>query len=115
MDVGGGSLVKAPRAKATASVRDMTDAQLADEHRGHTFAKLRTKDKLEAIEAELDRRGLEFAQGEHSFVSRQLTEIGLVDLKRLRADLGDAIWREYGIPGSNRFWRSDLRKKDQPK
>ncbi len=104
--------VRIGKPKAPSSVFDMTDAQLADEHRGHTFAKLRTKDKLQAIEAELDRRGLEFAQGEHSFVSRQITDVGLVDLKRLRADLGDDIWREYGIPGSNRFWRSDLKKKE---
>lgn len=108
------TVMKAAKPKVPASVVDMTDGQLADEHRGHTFARLRTKDKLTAIEAELDRRGLEFAQGEHSFVSRQITDVGLVDLKRLRADLGDDIWREYGIPGSTRFWRSDLKKKDQP-
>ncbi|WP_158811198.1 hypothetical protein [Beijerinckia sp. L45] len=94
-------------------VTEMTAGQLADEHRGYTFAKNRAKDRLKEIEAELDRRGLFCAQGQQAFVTRQLADIGLVDLKRLRADLGDGIWIEYRIPGSEEFWRSGTLKKDQ--
>ncbi len=98
--------MKPAKAKVPTSVVDMTDGQLADEHRGHTFAKQRAKDRLKAIEDELDRRGLVAAKGELGLVSRQLADVGLVDIKRLRADLGEDICREYAIAGSNEFWRS---------
>lgn len=103
---------KGIRAKAAIPISEMTDGQLADEHRNHSFALKRTKDKLKEIEDELDRRNLVSAQSDVSFVSKQIGDIGLADLKRLRADLGDNIWREYAIPGSREFWRSELRKKD---
>ncbi len=113
VDVGGGGAAKAMRTKQPASVHNMADGMLADEHRGYTFAKQRAKDRLKAIEDELDRRGLVSAKGELGIVSRQLADVGLVDIKRLRADLGEDICREYAIAGSNEFWRSRTLKPEE--
>lgn len=84
----------------------MTPAQLADEHRGCTMGKWRYDQKLQEVEAELKRRKLNSAEGERAIVSKQIGDIGLVDFKRLRADLGEDICREYAVPGSREFWRS---------
>lgn len=97
---------KAIRPQQPNSVHNMTDGQLADEHRGCGLGKWRYEQKLKEIEAELKRRGLSSAQGERAIVSLQIGDIGLVDLKRLRADLGENICREYAIPNSHLFWRS---------
>ena len=100
------SATKFVRAKTPTVVADMTPGQLADDHRGCTLGKWRYEQRLKEIEAELTRRGLPAATGDRAIVSLQIGDIGLVNLKRLRADLGADICREYAIPGSDRFWRS---------
>ena len=102
-DVGGSASMARPK-QATA-VRDMSDAQLADEHRGQSFAKQRAADRLAAIEAELERRKLSTATGKLSVLTRHTNDIGLIDLKRLRTEHPD-LCRAYAQPGSTSFWRS---------
>ena len=102
-DVGGG--VSSAKPKPATAILDMTDAQLADEHRGHSFAKQRASEKLAAIETELERRQLTTATGKLSVVTRHENDIGLIDLKRLREDHPD-LCRAYAQPGSRSFWRS---------
>lgn len=71
---------------AGADVATLSDAELADEHRGQVFAKTRAGDRLGAIEAELERRGVTRARGKVSLLVKRPNEAGLVDLKRLRAE-----------------------------
>lgn len=92
--------------KEPAPVSGLTLAQLADEHRGLTMGIWRYEQRKEQVEAELTARGVPSAEGERAIVSLQFGDIGLIDIKRLRADLGDLICREYAKPGSDRFWRS---------
>lgn len=107
-------MTKAKAARAPAPKPDaMTDGELADAHRNWTMAKVRAGENLKAIEAELERRGLHSAQGRTAFVSKQLGDIGLIDWKKLRAALGEAICREYAVPGSDVFWRSRVQKLDE--
>ena len=91
---------------AAPAVGDLSDGQLADEHRGLTLGIWRYKQRLEQVEAELLARGRGSYEGERAVVSLQIADIGLIDTKRLRLDLGDLICREYALPGSDRFWRS---------
>lgn len=91
----------------------LTLAQLADEHRGLTLGISRYKHRLAQVEAELTARGVPSAEGERAVVTLQLGDIGLIDLKRLRADLGPNICRDYAVPGSHRFWRSEDRAKQE--
>lgn len=89
--------------KAT-PVHTMTDGDLADEHRGQTFAKERAAQRIEMIEAELDRRGVTEAKGKLGAVKRHASP-GLLDLPKLRAEHAELTGR-YVRPGTNRFWRS---------
>lgn len=100
-----------PARKEAAPVGALTDGELADEHRGLDLGIHRYKQRQKAIEGEMKRRGRPAYEGERAIASLQMADLGLVDIKRLRADLGPDICRDYLIPGSDRFWRSD----DKPK
>lgn len=72
------------------ALRDMTDAELADEHRGLGFAKRRAEDRIKAIEAEVERRGLSGSiKGNVGMLERKPTT--LIDLKRLRQERPDIV------------------------
>ncbi len=101
---GMGRAADTSRRKASADVGTMTEAELADEHRGQGFAKRRAAERLAAVEAELDRRKLTRAVGALGVVERKSND-GLIDLKRLRAERPE-ILREYATPGSDRYWSS---------
>ena len=95
----------ATAAKPAPKIDAMTEAMLADAHRGHSFAKRRAEDQLAAIEAELDRRGLAEVRGAVSVTTKTQTSLGRVDLKRLRAERPD-LCRDYAQPGDHAFWTS---------
>ena len=90
--------------KPPAAVGAMTDGELADEHRGQSFAKRRVADRLAEVEAELERRRLTRAVGTLGVAERKSND-GLVDLKRLRAERPDIV-RAFALPGSDAFWSS---------
>lgn len=95
----------------TPSVRDMTDAQLADAHRGFTFAKKRAVQNLQDIEAELERRGVTSAKGAQSYVEKKLS-LGLIDLPRLRAARPEIV-TEFAQAGSQALWASRTLRPDE--
>ena len=100
------SAAKAIQPRQPPSLHNLSDGALADEHRNLGLGIYRYQQRLKAIEAELERRGLASATGARAVVSKQIADIGLVDFKKLRADLGTQICREYVVPGSETFWRS---------
>ena len=68
------------------SLHNFSIAELADEHRGQSFAKRRVDDRLKAIEAELDRRGVKEARGAMALTTKKPGSPRFVDIDRLRAD-----------------------------
>ena len=72
------------------ALRDLSDAELADEHRGLGFAKRRAEAGIKEIEAEVERRKLTGAiRGRLGLLERKPTV--LLDLKRLREERPDIV------------------------
>ncbi len=72
------------------SLHNMSDADLADEHRGQGFAKRRVAGRIKDIEAELERRGVTGPiKGKVALLERKATI--LLDLDRLRAERPDIV------------------------
>ena len=94
---------KAIQAKQPSSLHNMSDADLADEHRGQSFAKRRAADRIKDIEAEIERRGLTGAiRGRLALLVRKPTT--LIDLDRLRAERPDIV--EAFAQGAGGYWSS---------
>ncbi len=93
-----------PRSGPAAPLLTMSDGELADEHRGQSFAKKRAAERIEQIEAELQRRGITEAKGKLSAVRRHSND-GLIDLAGLRAEHPELV-RRYAKPGSEHYFRS---------
>lgn len=100
------SAVKVIQPRQPASVHNLSDGQLADEHRNLSLGIWRYEQRKKLIEEEFARRGRPSYEGDRAVATLQIGDIGLVDIKRIRADLGENICREYAVPGSDRFWRS---------
>ena len=83
------------------SLHAMSDADLADEHRGLGFAKRRAADRIKDIEAEIERRGIAGpVKGKLGMLERKPTT--LLDLDRLRKERPDIV-EAFALGGGTYF------------